>query len=246
MTNLLRWTIRIHKWVALIVGIQIVLWIAGGVVMSILPLEKVRGEHNIAEQEDLVINPGELVSPQSAVDALELTEGVSEIRLQAWRDKPVYNVFRLDGSSSLVDARTGERVTSITRETAVEIAQADYAGSPPIAAIEFFEEPTSEYRREGPAWRVSFDDGEGTRIYVSPDTGLVMARRNDDWRFFDFFWMLHIMDYEERENFNNPLLITASLFALLTVLAGFLLLILRMHRLIRMEIAKREHSVLKE
>jgi len=66
-----------------------------------------------------------------------------------------------------------------------------------------------------------------------------MARRNDDWRFFDFFWMLHIMDYEERENFNNPLLITASIFALVTVLAGLLLLVLRMQRLVRMEIAKR-------
>lgn len=47
------------------------------------------------------------------------------------------------------------------------------------------------------------------------------------------------MDYEERENFNNPLLITASIFALVTVLAGLLLLVLRMQRLVRMEIAKR-------
>ena len=66
-----------------------------------------------------------------------------------------------------------------------------------------------------------------------------MARRNDDWRFFDFFWMLHIMDYQERENFNNPLLITASMFALFTVLAGLLLLVLRLQRLVRMELAKR-------
>ena len=66
-----------------------------------------------------------------------------------------------------------------------------------------------------------------------------MARRNDDWRFFDFFWMLHIMDYKERENFNNPLLITVSIFALFTVLAGLLLLVLRLQRLVRMELAKR-------
>ncbi len=43
MTVLLRWTLRIHKWLALVVGIQIVLWIAGGVVMSALPLDRVRG-----------------------------------------------------------------------------------------------------------------------------------------------------------------------------------------------------------
>ena len=39
MTVLLRWTLRIHKWLALVVGIQIVLWIAGGVVMSVIPIE---------------------------------------------------------------------------------------------------------------------------------------------------------------------------------------------------------------
>lgn len=240
MTAFLRWTIRVHKWVALIVGIQIVLWIAGGVVMSILPIERVRGEHNIAEREELVIDPAELITPQAAAAALDLGGGVAEIRLQAWQGRPVYNVYRSDWSSSLVDARTGERLTPISRETAIEIARADYAGDPEIEAVEFFEEPTGEYRRPGSAWRISFADGEGTRLYVSPDTGLVMARRNNDWRFFDFFWMLHIMDYEERENFNNPLLITASLFGLLTVLAGLLLLVLRMQRLIRMEMAKRQ------
>ena len=43
-----------------------------------------------------------------------------------------------------------------------------------------------------------------------------------------------------RENFNNPLLITASVFALVTVLAGLLLLVLRLQRLIRMELARRQ------
>jgi uncharacterized iron-regulated membrane protein len=242
MTALLRWTIRIHKWLALIVGIQIVLWIAGGVVMSVIPIEQVRGEHNIAEPEELAIDPAELISLAEAAQALELETGAAEIRLQAWQGQPVYNVYRPDWSSSLVDARTGEVITPISRERAISIALADYAGTPDIAAVEFFEEPTWEYRRAGSAWRISFADGEGTRIYVSPDTGLVMARRNDDWRFFDFFWMLHIMDYQERENFNNPLLITASIFALFTVLAGLLLLVMRLQRLVHMELAKRRQS----
>ena len=33
-----RWAIRIHKWVALAVGLQIVLWVLGGVVMSAIPV----------------------------------------------------------------------------------------------------------------------------------------------------------------------------------------------------------------
>ncbi|MFY0639387.1 PepSY domain-containing protein [Maricaulis maris] len=239
MTALLRWTIRAHKWLALMVGIQIVLWIVGGVVMSVLPLERVRGEHNIAEPAPLMIDVNTVLPADQALSDLDLGAPFEEVRLQAWQGRPVYNAIAHNGASALVDAMTGERITPVSRETAIELARADYAGDPEIAAVEYFEDPTWEYRRPGAAWRISFADGEGTRIYVSPDTGLVMARRNDDWRFFDFFWMLHIMDYEERENFNNPLLITASIFALVTVLAGLLLLVLRMQRLVRMEIAKR-------
>jgi len=245
MTTFLRWTIRVHKWIALIVGIQIILWIAGGVVMTVLSIESVRGEHNIATPVRIGIEPAGLISPQSALDALGLDGGALEVRLQTWQDRPVYNVFRLDGSSSLVDARSGERLTPISEETAVAIALSDYAGDPPIESVEFFAEPTWEYRRPGSAWRISFADGEGTRIYVSPDTGLVTARRNDRWRFFDFFWMLHIMDYEEREDFNTLHLQVFAVLALISVLAGFVLLVIRMQRLIRMEMAKREMRRLK-
>ena len=49
-----------------------------------------------------------------------------------------------------------------------------------------------DYNIEQAATRVDFADGEGTRLYISTSTGEVIARRNDVWRFYDFFWMLHI------------------------------------------------------
>lgn len=238
MTALLRWTVRIHKWVALVVGVQIVLWVMGGVVMSVIPIERVRGEHNISEAAGTPIDPSSVIAIGQAAEAAFPNIPVNTAHLQIWQGQPVWNVVVADGRSRLVDAVTGEVITPISRERAVEIAVADYAGDPEISAIEYFEDATWESRRPGPAWRVSFDDGEGTRIYVSPESGLVTARRNDAWRFYDFFWMLHIMDYDERENFNNPLLITAALLALLTVLAGLLLLVLRMQRLVRMELSQ--------
>ncbi|WP_304074773.1 PepSY domain-containing protein [Maricaulis maris] len=239
MTVLLRWTLRIHKWLALVVGIQIVLWIAGGVVMSALPLDRVRGEHNIAEFTAPALDVSGVLPVQAALSDLALGGALEAIDLRVWQGRVVYRVTELSGASVLVDAETGERLTPISREMAIEIASADHADRPEIAAVRFFDEPSWEYRRSGSAWRIDFADGEGTRIYVSPETGMVTARRNDTWRVFDFFWMLHIMDYEERENFNNPLLITASVFALVTVLAGLLLLVLRLQRLVRMELARR-------
>lgn len=242
MTALLRWTIRVHKWIALIVGIQIVLWVAGGVVMSVLDIERVRGEHNIAPPVPVVLDAGAVISLEDAVRAASPAGGLAEARLQGWQGRPVWHVTSRTGRSTLVDAGDGTVLTPISREQAIEIARADHAGDPEIEAVEYFAEPTWESRRPEPTWRIRFADGDGTRIYVSEASGLVIARRNDAWRVFDFFWMLHIMDYEEREDFNNPLLITFSIFALVTVLAGLLLLVIRVQRLIRMEIGRRERK----
>lgn len=156
---------------------------------------------------------------------------MSGAQLRAWHDgRPVYLFHTLSGSEYLVDARSGALLTPIDEGTARAVALADYAGDAEISVVEFFAEPSWEYRRPGPSWRVSFDDGEGTRLYVSTASGQVTARRNDAWRFFDFFWMLHIMDYEEREDFNTWHLRIFSILALITVLAGSVLLVLRMRR----------------
>jgi len=60
-------------------------------------------------------------------------------------------------------------------------------------------------------------------VYVSAETGKVESFRNNKWRVFDFLWMMHTMDYKSRDNFNNFLLRTFSLFGLVTVISGFAL-----------------------
>ena len=47
--------------------------------------------------------------------------------------------------------------------------------------------------------------------------------RHRSWRWFDFLWMTHTMDYEGRDNFNTIVLRAFSLLGLITVLSGFLL-----------------------
>lgn len=228
-----RWAVRVHKWLALLVGIQIILWIAGGVVMSVLPLREVRGEHNMAEPAETVFDLGSIMTMAEAADVSGTGE-VTGAQLLAWYDgRPVYLFDAASGAELLVDASDGAMLTPIDEATARAVALADYAGDAQIASIEFLAEPSWEYRRPGPAWRVMIDDGEGTRLYVSSSTGMVTARRNDAWRFFDFFWMLHIMDYEEREDFNTWHLRVFSIIALITVLAGSVLLVIKLGRNIR-------------
>lgn len=75
-----------------------------------------------------------------------------------------------------------------------------------------------------PLWAVHYDEPGETTLYFSPHSGDLVARRHELWRWFDFLWMFHIMDYEERENVNNTLLRTASITGLLFTLGGAWLL----------------------
>ena len=75
-----------------------------------------------------------------------------------------------------------------------------------------------------PTYRVAyFTHGEGATAYVAAEFGEVVRIRNDRWRAFDFLWMLHTMDYQGRDDFNNLALRAFSVFGLTTVLSGFVL-----------------------
>ena len=81
-----------------------------------------------------------------------------------------------------------------------------------------------EYRgRPLPAYAISFDHPQQLTAYVSAKNGSFQRIRHRSWRWFDFLWMSHTMDYQGRDDFNNWLLRAFSVFGLLTVLSGFLL-----------------------
>lgn len=60
--------------------------------------------------------------------------------------------------------------------------------------------------------------------YVAQNTGAVTARRSDLWRLYDTFGALHIMDWQNREDFNHPLIIIVTLITLLSLIAGIALI----------------------
>ena len=64
-----------------------------------------------------------------------------------------------------------------------------------------------------------------TSLYFNADNGEFITVRSNIWRVFDFFWMLHIMDYDEREDFNNPLLISFAASSVFFSFTGFILLL---------------------
>ena len=67
------------------------------------------------------------------------------------------------------------------------------------------------------------DDPVDTKIWVSALRGTVVTRRNNRWRWFDWFWMLHTMDYQMRDDFNTWWLKAVSLRGVTTAVSGFVL-----------------------
>lgn len=219
-----------HKWITLIIGIQVVLWIAGGVVMSFFDIDIVRGSHNVRESEPkLILADAGLMSPSSALEGASLS--ATRITTRFMLETPVYEVSTSEGKVVVLDARSGQMLSPIGEETATALAREDFAGDDEVASISLLEEAGYEYRGGPlPVWQIIFADAESTHIYVPADRGRVAARRNGTWRLYDFFWMLHIMDYDERDDFNHPLLIVASLIALIASLSGIGLYFYRFKR----------------
>jgi hypothetical protein len=47
---------------------------------------------------------------------------------------------------------------------------------------------------------------------------------------FDFFWRLHVMDYDDGADFNHPLLIISAGLGLIVSVSGLTILVFRMRR----------------
>ena len=222
-----KFTALTHKWVSLFIGVQIVLWITGGVVMSWFHITTVRGEHNIQKHEPVAVSADGVLSPAAIL--MKAGAPVKELRLSTWLDMPVYIAELVDGSRKMYDAISGDHLGLLPKD-AVTVAMADFAGIAVQVEVSLLESNNGEYRGPVPVWQVVMGDAENTIIYVSLDDGRVVARRNTTWRIYDFFWMLHIMDYENRTDFNNLLVKIASAIGLLAAISGFVLLFYRFRK----------------
>ena len=243
---------RVHRWLGLFIGIQFVLWTAGGLYFSWTDLDAVHGDH-LMRAPSAIPHDVALASPGTALAALRgraAVDSVIGLDLATVLDRPVYRIAyhatergRRVRRRALADAITGAPRDPLTRGEAIEAARRAYTGSGPVTSVEYLTEADvgghHEYREQPlPAWAVHFGDREGATAYVAAELGQVVRIRNDRWRTFDFLWMLHTMDYRGRDDFNNLLLRAFSILGLTTVLSGLVLFVLT-SRAVRVRLPRR-------
>jgi hypothetical protein len=217
---------RGHKWLALFVGAQLLIWFSSGALMSFLPIEKVRGEHLV---DRAIVKP--LPHTMKLVDSNRLVVSadgpVEAITYHMLGNRPVAELKTSRGTR-LFDAETGAAIEPVGADQATAIALAAWRGaSKPSTTIMRVAEESPEYRGELPAWRVLFADPDNTAVYVVAGNGRISAVRTGTWRLYDFFWGLHIMDWKNHENFNTPWLLGFAIGGFVLGLFGSILLFLR-------------------
>jgi hypothetical protein len=229
----IKWIRKTHRYLGFLIGLQLLAWTVSGLYFSWNPIEKVRGEHLAEAPPSLFVTDTSLVPPTTALQNLRSQHpdvgAIETVHLRALLGDPVYEVvYRTEDERRyvLADARTGALRGPLSEKEAVAVAEADFTPDVPVRRVERVTAAPegSEYRGVSlPAYRVVFDHPTDTRLYVSAPRGRVEARRNSTWRWFDWLWMLHIMDYDARSDFNHALLQAVSVFGLVTVASGFLL-----------------------
>lgn len=229
--NLRKETFRVHRWLGLIIGLQLLAWSLGGLYFTLFDIDTVRGDTDAVEQEPAPFAlPATGIPARDAV-ALAVAAGVDAGKILSLAALPRRGrgVWELRGEGrrplALVELTTGKLLSRMSREEAEAVALADFMHPATVTESTLIEvNPPGEFRGGRlPAWQVVLDHPKQVRIYVDAVNGQVLSRRNRVWRWFDFFWMLHIMDYDQREDFHHPLLTTASAFAVLTSMTGILL-----------------------
>ena len=212
-----KWIRKSHRYLGIFLGIQFLMWTISGMYFSWTDIDEIHGDQfKKQEQKQMVfsdlLGTGQLNSMQP-IQSLELLEIAEE---------PYYWI----NEAKLYNAKTGEGKEGITKEEAQEVAQRYMLPELKIAAIKRIEEVGNHHEYRGrplPAYEISYETPQNLKAYVAVENGAFQTVRHRDWRWFDFLWITHTMDYQGRDNFNTIVLRAFSLLGLITVLSGFLL-----------------------
>ena len=216
---------RWHVWLGWLVGVPFLIWTLSGLAMVLKPIEEVRGEHLRIAQESALPpgNPAPIAVPVTGTP-----ERQRVTRMQSGR--AVTTVTYADGRTERFDAVEGSSLGQVDEAEARRIVAASIRGGDRIESLTLFDADDAplDFRRPMAAWQVRLADD--THVYVGRDSGEIEAVRTRWWRIYDFFWGLHIMDLETREDSHNNWLLAFAALSLMTALLALVLLPLSSRR----------------
>lgn len=205
-----------HRRLAVITALQLLLWTVSGVYFAFIDIKAVRGEPHRRALPVLSIDLSQFDFPVTATSQLTVKPRLEGELVVGVVDSGTGVTHWLTPQGNPVQPLTSQEAIAVVRDkTDIAADRAEWVTQASEAA---------EYRgRQLPLWR-AYNVGEPSlRVYVDPRSGDIAAIRNTAWRAWDFLWMLHIMDYDDRDDIGTWLLKLFSVLALTTAIAGIAL-----------------------
>ena len=113
---------KVHRWLGLFAGIQLLTWTVSGLYFTLIPIEEIRGNHLLVNELESPLASGFDLISQSELTALhsELNEArLEDFQFMVTNNVPVYLV-----EETRFDAQTGARLESVSEREALHIVSA--------------------------------------------------------------------------------------------------------------------------
>lgn len=220
---------KAHRYLGVVLGIQFLFWTIGGLYFSWSNMDEVHGDLTKKSVPNFSADV-RLISPLVALDSIKSNFDIDSLigfQLVEILGKPYYQIKCKKNNqlqNYLADAVDGKLRPALTEKEAIQVASAHYNGQATVESAVYITttDADHEYRENPlPAYAVSFRDNAQTTVYVAAELGTVQKFRNVKWRTFDFLWMMHTMNYSDRDKFGNALLRSFSILGLITIASGF-------------------------
>ena len=219
-----------HRWAGYLIALQVLAWVLGGLLFAWLPFQ------GWVKSADVLVKPQQPLPAEwpRALDGLPVRGPLLSVQSVATASGPAFKLRDAQGERwwsaaggelPLPDAASiGRYARTLYRGDGALVSVQRLAESPRKLGV------VRELGDRNEAWLASFNDPLGTRLYFDVSSGELLAARNDAWVVYDFFFRLHVMDYEGGDDFNNKLLRAASVAAMALVATGLTLTLLALRR----------------
>lgn len=182
----------VHRYLAVTVGILMVLWCLSGFVMMYQSFPELSSEQRLNGLAPLdfsgCCDMTNIVLDESAP--------VPGFRVEMLRGDPVLRFDgggRLSGSTPVTNLRTGLPLAELGETEVLEVARQYGAGNAvdgtprSLGVIDIDQWTLQTARRNAPTYKIAFDDPAGTEIYVSGASGAVFQATNRRVRVLSWF-----------------------------------------------------------
>ena len=205
-----------HRYLGLFLGIQFIFWTLSGLYFSWTDIDEIHGDAYRVDPNPSVFS--NLLVPNEVFSKLN----IHHISLRDLNGVPHYWI----NNTTLYNAYSSEKRDGISIEEALYVAGQNMLPELEVSSVDMIHSTHAHHEYRGrplPAYAINYAHPEAITAYVSYADGAFQTVRHRDWRWFDFLWMTHTMDYQSRDNFNTTVLRAFSLLGLITVMSGFLL-----------------------